>query len=1111
MERALSDLRDLFARLATGPVFLVLGHGPVRAPTGERPGGWYFPSEFGSAPYDLVPEDAFERYQSSVAAAPIPDDLEAVLRLHWNGVFTTRIDSALSRWLEASWRRILPGANTQLGRHPRSTTELRLCYLFGGSSLPEAERPPNTKIQWLEARAHAAESLQTLGRTLVTPRGAVIVEDWSTEDWLTPQDLYTFATQLLPGQLHLFSASAETSSNEFVVAAVERGFLVLHNESFAAALQEAEDRGLLAVAPGERGEEVRLIAAGARFVSLGVDVWNKVLGSARPVDLSLLQPFPPSSTPLRYQRFHAFLGAAEGAPPWQAIASNFKLARTFESRLLESVVAALESPDDRGPIILMGQTATGKSVALAWLAAELARQGKAAVLHQSRRRDRPTVASLEEFSLWAEDVGLRTVLVWDGMTAPDDYFDLHRHLRARGQRVLVVGSSYLGADAPADAITAPIALDQAESASIASWLTTFGVDTSALASGSDTSFLALLYRTLPETEAGLRRGLALEMRSAESDISDLARTQPDPERRVSAIAQALFDAGFAIDTLTPSDRPEEELVNLAFSERSTSEQLSAMLLVAGSHGLGVPLELALRVVGREGFTTIVDFMKRFDIFRWTEEAEGGQFLGVRTRLEAQLLTRTDLTIATEAQVICDLVRHVRARQDRSGGDEVQFVVDLFQQVGPRATGERFTSWYGEFVDALRDQREAESVSHPRLALLESNLVREYVRQGQRGDVVAVADRISLIHSSLELLHRSIESGDAAPLLQRNLVVELAATYGTQLTELVNSSGPTTSQEIETLVERVEAAVMRARRADPENGYPVDVLAWSVRNAVNSGVLGRESKLSLLAEAKASLDSINADDLPPHRRAEHLKRQAEISDLLEDPELSTAYVAELMKLNNPSAYYILATRALGSSAPDSAATALRTLLDAPTEVREDWKCARLILDLYWQSKTGARLLRGEREPIPFSASDWRECLETIQSLHGTADFDQYRISFVRGLCLFHLGSVKASQEEFHRVGNLGSEITRRVVLSYTASDGQGEPLLFTGRVSWATPDGRRGKIWVDQLATDVEFVPLHFSSQDYRSKDEPMPTFHISFNYRGPLADPVRRFRQSSAR
>ena len=300
------------------------------------------------------------------------------------------------------------------------------------------------------------------------------------------------------------------------------------------------------------------------------------------------------------------------------------------------------------------------------------------------------------------------MLVWDGMTAPDDYFDLHRHLRARGQRVLVVGSSYLSADAPADAITAPIALDQEESASIASWLTSFGVDTSALA-GSDTSFLALLYRTLPETEAGLRRGLALEMRSAESGIS-LARTQPDPERRVSAIAQALFDAGFAIDTLTPSDRPEEELVNLAFSEQDTSEQLSAMLLVAGHHGLGVPLELALRVVGREGFTTIVDFMKRFDIFRWTEEAEGGQFLGVRTRLEAQLLTRTDLTLATEAQVICDLIRHVRPRQDRSGGDEVQFVVDLFQQVGPRATGERFTSWYGEFVDALRDQREVETVS-----------------------------------------------------------------------------------------------------------------------------------------------------------------------------------------------------------------------------------------------------------------------------------------------------------------------------------------------------------------------------------------------------------------
>ena len=117
MGRALSDLRDLFARLATGPVFLVLGQGPVRASTGEQPAGWYFPSEFVSAPYDLVPEHAFDRYQSSVAAAPIPDDLDAVLRLHWNGVFTTRIDSALSRWLEASWRRIPSG-----GEHTDQST-----------------------------------------------------------------------------------------------------------------------------------------------------------------------------------------------------------------------------------------------------------------------------------------------------------------------------------------------------------------------------------------------------------------------------------------------------------------------------------------------------------------------------------------------------------------------------------------------------------------------------------------------------------------------------------------------------------------------------------------------------------------------------------------------------------------------------------------------------------------------------------------------------------------------------------------------------------------------------------------------------------------------------
>jgi hypothetical protein len=209
------------------------------------------------------------------------------------------------------------------------------------------------------------------------------------------------------------------------------------------------------------------------------------------------------------------------------------------------------------------------------------------------------------------------------------------------------------------------------------------------------------------------------------------------------------------------------------------------------------------------------------------------------------------------------------------------------------------------------------------------------------------------------------------------------------------------------------------------------------------------------------------------------------------------------MDNPAAYYLLASRAANSKSDDAVKVALDTLMSAPASIRDDWKCARLILDLYWQQRTGGRLLRGERQTVPFGQPEWDACLDLVNSLHGAAGFDQYRIAFVRGLALFHLGSIASAQAEFRSLGSLGLDVSRRVYLAYLASNPDGTPRGFTGRVASAAPDGRRGKVWVDQLRAEVDFVPLRFSPDGYRSKNEVLPTFHIGFNYRGPIADPIR--------
>lgn len=209
---------------------------------------------------------------------------------------------------------------------------------------------------------------------------------------------------------------------------------------------------------------------------------------------------------------------------------------------------------------------------------------------------------------------------------------------------------------------------------------------------------------------------------------------------------------------------------------------------------------------------------------------------------------------------------------------------------------------------------------------------------------------------------------------------------------------------------------------------------------------------------------------------------------------------------PAAYYFLA-RLEARNGPEGKQTALDSLINAPSEVREDWRCCHLLLDLFWELKTGKRFLKGEREVLAFSTKDWNDCLRIVDTISSPNSFDHYRLQFLPGLALFHLRQHRRSEAVFSALDRDSAELSSRVVATYLASTESGEPRLLSGRVTWASPDGRHGKVWVDTLATDVNFIPRRFWVSDFPQKGDLLPNFHIAFNMRGALADPVRALRR----
>ncbi|AEE47256.1 hypothetical protein Celf_3142 [Cellulomonas fimi ATCC 484] len=1030
----------------------------------------------------------------------------------WNGVYTTATDREVAEAFAAESR-----VSTSLGamsRPPsRSQSDLEVRYLFGGAHLPESERPPKSAVEEATARLRSNQELTRLVTETLTPRGTLIIEGWSAGDRLKADDLLPMLGLLGPAQAHLFSAS-DLAHDPLLEAFVSSGQVVTYGETLESALTAIVDAGASKLPSGAGvAASQHVIPLGDGFVDVDIHSWNQIRRSARPIGLEVLTPPLLASDAARYQEFRNFIGATEGVPRWRGIAAAMNLTRDFEHQLLKLVHAELSERELPAPIIVAGQTATGKSVALASLAMELARSGDFAVLHQSRRTVRPSVDDIDMYSSWAEECGAKAVvMVWDGMLEPGEYESLSRQLHARGRKVLVVGSAYKTMSDSSEIVLAPAELSEGETSRLVALLSGFGIEVIAPKGAVDASFLAFLYRWLPETEHQLRSGLSKEMRFAERSIARLARqrgSDATSEQRVTAMQAALQDAGFALAELLPPDQSDAPIGELAFAERAPIQRVTTLVLVAGRHGIPVPIDLALRVLGREGFQSVRDALVSSDIIREIDDDSGDYFLSVRSQLEAELLAQNEIPIAVEAEVLAEAIQHVRVSEGFVGGaDEVEFLVKLLERVGPTSDKARkYQRYFGDVAGALRSRRMTLGRAHPRLVLQESTLARDYVHWQQGVRDGSVEERVASLEYNRELLDEVLGSPATRGLIRLSLSVELASTLGAIIYEYAHSSQSETVQGLGSRLDDVLDAVLDARAVDPGNVYPVDVLAWATRDAVESGVLSPSERVDHLANAVATLESLDRSSLTEKQRAALDRRGVELNQLLKKDDAVWEYLSKLELNESPAATYFLA-QFDAHEGPPGEAKALQRLRQVPVETRSDWRCAQLLIDLTWKEITGSRLLLGERVPLYLSP----EALGRIAQLGielGDADLpDGYRLTFVRAIGEFVAGHYVEAARLFREVNDLSQQLSKRIYTSYLLADSSGRPTTFTGRVELS--DTRSGQVWVNELGTRVKFEPRLFNQTGEFARHQQPPPFYIGFKLsRGPVAEPRSVFRGTS--
>lgn len=1065
------DLRQFAARLAQGPAFLILGESGNLNDRGLGHGVLY----------------------------------------RWSGVYTTRTDADAAAQFRTEWRTSTP-SGAMSSPPSRSQTDLQVRYLFGGTNLPDGERPPTDPLEEADSRLRCLQELSRLVTETVTPKGVIVIEGWKPGDRLDPRDLVPALRQLGPGQAHLFSGDVWLA-DPFVASLATAGQLIIHNESLDEVVGLLAESGSLTAGPAEpaRGEK-HVIALGDGFADIDIHTWNQIRRSARPVDLELLTPPVFSSVAARYQEFRTFTGATEGSPRWKGIAAGLNIRRDFEGTLARRVAEALKERELSAPIVIRGQTATGKSVALAALAVDLARSGDVAVLHQSRRTVRPTLEDLDTYAAWAEERGANaTVLVWDGMVDPDEYSTLWRQLRNRGRKLLIVGSAYLTQNDTSRFVDVPAELSDSETKSLQTLLRSVDVNVSTPKKALDASFLAFLYHALPESHSSLRRGLAYEMRAAEKGMEKLVRergTTASPGDRLTAMAAALQAAGFGLEPLTPDDNSgEKPLIEQTFGERSPIQRVTTLVLVAGRHGVPVPIDLALRILGREGSQSIRDALHSFDIIREVDDDNGEYYLSARSHLEAELLAQHEISLDVEIEVITEAIHHVRVSAGYSGAaDEVQFIVSLLDRVGPNANISTYRPYYGQISTALSERRQETGIAHPRLVLQESSFARDYVHWRQEAGRDSPDLRILDLEHNRDLLDEVLNDSTLSGMMRLSLTVELASTLGAIMHEISEGTDAGQTERLAGRLDDILDAVLRARTIDPGNLHPVDVLAWSTRDAIKTGALTPAERLNRLANAIATLDSIDRGPLSDGQRAQLDRRTAELNRILGNDDAVWESIRNLERNADPAATFFLA-KWEAEGGPGGEAAALQRLRQAPTSTHNDWRCAQLMLDLSWKTITGKRLLVGERVPIYLTAANVKELATLAMQLTDADMPDRYKLEFVRAIAQFVAGAYADAKQTFKDVEQLTRQLSKRIRTLMILADQSGSPKIFTGRVEWASD--RAGEVWVNELGTKVAFEPHLFSASRELSRHEQLPAFMIGFKLtRGPVAEPRNMFRDA---
>lgn len=1071
----------------------------------------------------------------------IPDSLQTILGVPWNAIFTSCIHDVLDRASATDWRLVDPVFSDQrIPVDPRSRTQLHLFRLYGCVTRDiDIEQPPTNQIELLQRHAVASAMLSRLPE-LVTPRGVFVIDALELDDWMKLDVLAEHVARLGKGQTHIFGASDEIRAAGHLPLLARMGKLAFHRETLGQVIQQAVTSGLLLTDARTRDwrEGVELTLRSGRTHIFAPPEWRRLTGGLTVLsDANCHKADDFVTKEEKYHAFREFLYGFHATPNWSGFCHGFAFRRDAFTPLIEAVRQSLASLRlHERPVLMCGQSGVGKSVALADLAVQM-RSERWPVLYFGRNYADVDYGVIETVCSQIEQLeNTSTLVVWDSMNDAQTYSSLAGHLASRGRKVVVVGSCY-ERHPDGQCFSFSPAMSSQEAGRFVDHLRRIDptiVEGVTLDEVSDPNFLAWLWRLLPEARGRLRTGLLREFDIHEQRLGSTwsERAQAIQVER-GTLGALLREAGISV---SQSDATENITARTsAGTHASQIEKLSGLILIPARYGQDTPVDLVLRCLGREGFDTLRSALQNVPVYRWVEDDRGNHFLGARQGLEADIIVRARFTRHEEFEFIHVLLRSIRLYPDwQVPNPEVEFALRLIRAVGPDSDVRNPTS---EELIGLADTLGSllsnnANRPNPRLLFDEGHLRREALLRLKDSlaweNAAQLSDQVGCLIEQYEKAAHALTEAEVilagshgSQRRTRSLSfvhTEFASLYGLaqELHFRIAERHPQSqAQQLLTraLQEGFDEAVRHCKYAsvyDAENAYPADVRFRVTRTRLNNDTaLTPDERASLVTD----LCDILEQDCWAFQAEQYERRRLELAAVLGDDMMRTKALEALSRIGSTAGEYLLAWNDMYYAdhlwrPPREIDCGLDRIRNLGDRARRDLKMVRLYTRAWWQRYGDPRLFSpdAERVAAALSQEQWEHF---SQWLRLRVAFEEESSPFARfqyAWALFQTGHYRESEDEFRILDRQLTAGRFRVVRLAVWADDTGMPIVCQGTIRRAVQDSDKGWVYVPQIRREISFQSTDFRDQLIRP-DEPLRDFYVSFNFRGPIADPSRFYRR----